>query len=150
MGLNFGLGYVALFVSSFLAATVIPFSSEAILSTMLLMGYDPALSLLLATAGNWLGGLTSYALGYWARYDWIERYLRISKEKTDKYIAITQKRGVWIALFTWLPLVGDIIAVALGMIKAPFWRTSAGMLIGKAARYAVWGWITLKGIELLG
>ena len=56
-------GYLGLFLSSFLGATIIPLSSEIVLSLLLTQGFDIKLSIIIATIGNWLGGLSSYYLG---------------------------------------------------------------------------------------
>ena len=58
------LGYFGLFVGSFVAATVVPFSSDVLLVGMLAAGGNIWLSVAVATLGNWLGGLTSYGLGW--------------------------------------------------------------------------------------
>ncbi|MGE4288611.1 MAG: YqaA family protein [Salinivirgaceae bacterium] len=139
----FELGYVGIFIASFLAATVVPFSSEVILSGMLAAGYAAFPSLVLATVGNWLGGLSSFYLGYLGKEVWIERYLRISKTKIEQFKEFILGKEAWIAFFCWLPLVGDVIAVALGLLHVSPLRVGIGMLIGKAVRYAVWAYFTL-------
>jgi len=139
----FELGYFGLFLASFLAATIIPFSSEAILSGFLVAGYNPILSLSLASLGNWLGGMTSYYLGYLGKEQWINKYLRIPATKTDKFKLAIKGKEQWISFFCWLPFIGDIIAVVLGLLRINVWRVSAGMLIGKVTRYAVWGYVTI-------
>lgn len=143
------LGYPLLFISSFLAATILPFSSELILSGMLVAGFDPYISLLVATVGNWLGGLTSYWIGWLGKWSWIERYLRISMEKIKKIHALISGKEGWIAFFCWLPVVGDALAVALGLLKANFYQSALWMLVGKASRYAVWGYLTLQTLQLI-
>ncbi|MDP2106901.1 MAG: hypothetical protein Q8J76_12975, partial [Desulfobulbaceae bacterium] len=72
-----GYGYPALFVVSFLAATLLPMGSEWLLATLLVRGFDPVLSIGLATFGNTLGGLTSYAIGLWGGPLLIRRVLRM-------------------------------------------------------------------------
>ena len=139
----FELGYWGLFLASFLAATVVPFSSEVILSGMLAAGYAAIPSLILATLGNWLGGLTSFYLGYLGKEVWIEKYLRIDNTKLERFKTFIAGKEAWIAFFCWLPLVGDVIAVALGLLHVSPLRVGIGMLIGKAARYAVWAYFTL-------
>ena len=57
-------GYIGLFVGSFLAATIFPFSSDVLLVGMLLAGGDPYITVVVATMGNWIGGLTSYWIGW--------------------------------------------------------------------------------------
>ncbi|MGD9992578.1 MAG: YqaA family protein [Salinivirgaceae bacterium] len=140
----FELGYWGLFLASFLAATVVPFSSEVILSGMLAAGYAAIPSLILATLGNWLGGLTSFYLGYLGKEVWIEKYLRIDNTKLERFKTFIAGKEAWIAFFCWLPLVGDVIAVALGLLHVSPLRVGIGMLIGKAARYAVWAYFTLS------
>lgn len=140
----FELGYWGLFLASFLAATVVPFSSEAILSGVIVAGYNPVLSLSIATLGNWLGGMSSYYLGYLGKQQWIEKYLRIPKDKTEKFKLKIAGKEQWIAFFCWLPFVGDVIAVCLGLLKISPMRVSIGMFIGKALRYVVWAWFTFK------
>lgn len=143
------VGYLGLFLASFLAATIVPFSSEAILTAVLMAGFNPIWALITATLGNWLGGLTSYYIGYWGKYQWIEKYLRIPSEKSERFKIYVKGKEGWIAIFTWLPFVGDILAVALGLLKAPFLNVCIWMLIGKMARYAAWGYLTLRGMELI-
>ncbi|MBI9068292.1 MAG: DedA family protein [Salinivirgaceae bacterium] len=133
----FNLGYLALFLASFLAATVVPFSSEAILSGMLLAKYNMVLCVGVATLGNFLGGLTSYYLGYLGREIWIEKYLKVPIEKVERIKAKIKGKEQWIAFFCWLPFVGDIIAIALGFVKMNVLNVSIGMFIGKLIRYLV-------------
>ncbi len=143
------LGYPLLFLASFLAATIVPFSSELILSGMLVAGFDPYVSLIIATLGNWFGGLISYWFGWLGKWKWIEKYLRISEVKMERvHTKIKGKEG-WIAFFCWLPIVGDMLAVALGLIKSNFYRSALWMLIGKGARYAVWGYLTMQTLRLI-
>jgi len=144
----FELGYLGLFLSSFLAATVVPFSSEAILSGMLMAGYPVPSSLVLATLGNWLGGLTSYYLGYLGKEEWIQTYLHIQKEKTGRFKQYIKGKETWIAFFCWLPFIGDVLAVAMGLLKISPLQTALGMFLGKALRYLVWAVFTIWIINL--
>jgi membrane protein YqaA with SNARE-associated domain len=82
-----------LFLASFLAATVVPFSSEALLSFLIINGTDPYAAVFVATAGNWLGGMSSYAIGYLGKWEWIEKYLRIKRETIEKWHNRLYKRG---------------------------------------------------------
>lgn len=143
------LGYLGLFLASFLAATILPFSSEFVLSGILAAGGDPALSLATATLGNWLGGVTSFWIGWVGKFEWIEKYLHIPQSKLKRWHRKVEGKEWWISFFCWLPGVGDIIAVILGLLKSNFWVSATGMLAGKALRYVVWGLITLEVIERL-
>ena len=79
------LGYLGLFLASFLAATVVPFSSEVIFSAMVFGGLDAWTCVWVATLGNWMGGMTSYYVGLLGKIEWIEKYFRIKKEKMESY-----------------------------------------------------------------
>jgi membrane protein YqaA with SNARE-associated domain len=141
------LGYLALFGASFLAATILPFSSEVMVTAMLVARFDPVYTLTVATAGNWLGGLSSYWIGWLGNWQWIEKYLRIKASLLEKIQSKIQGKEGWIALFCWVPFVGDPLAVALGLLKTRFLSTAFWMLVGKAARYVVWGYLTLRVME---
>ena len=74
-------GYIGLFLAAFLAATLLPFSSEVLFSTMLYGDYDFTLCLFSASAGNTLGGMSSYLLGFLVKWDWLAKHMNISMEK---------------------------------------------------------------------
>ena len=131
------LGYWGLFLACFLAATVLPFSSEAVLSGVIIAGGDPVLSLVIATIANWLGGMTSYGLGRLGNQDWITRFLRVSPSKIEQMNGYLNNRIGWASLLCWLPFVGDVIAVALGLMRANVWVVTIGMFIGKAVIYCL-------------
>ena len=131
-----------LFLASFLAATVVPFSSEALLTFLIINGTDPYSAVLVATAGNWLGGMSSFGIGYLGKWEWIEKYLRVERAKIEKWHDKLYKRGAILAFFCWAPAIGDVIAVGLGLIRANILITAVSMLAGKFLRYVVWGWLT--------
>lgn len=132
------LGYWGLFLASFLAATVLPFSSEVVFSALVFSGGDPWTSVWVATLGNWLGGMSCYYLGTLGKLDWIERYFKIKKASIDKFAVKIHKWGDWFAFFSFLPGIGDAIAVASGFFRCRWWLVALSMLAGKFARYVVW------------
>lgn len=131
-------GYLGLFIGTFLAATIMPLASEFLLVALILAGADPIKCFVFATAGNWLGGLTTFGIGWLGKWEWIEKYLRVSHEKLLKQKRIIDKIGPLAALLSWVPLVGDIFAVALGFYKLSPIKCAIYMLIGKSARFAAW------------
>jgi membrane protein YqaA with SNARE-associated domain len=131
-----------LFLASFLAATVVPFSSEALLVFLIANGNNAYTAVLVATAGNWLGGMSSYGIGYLGKWEWIEKYLRVRHETLAKWHDRLYRRGAIFAFLSWLPGVGDIFAVGLGLLRSNVWITALAMLAGKFIRYVFWGWIT--------
>ena len=130
------LGYWGLFLMSFLAATIIPMSSEGILAALLLNDFSPNLLLIAASTGNILGGMSSYALGYLGNWSIIEKYLKTKKEKVLKYENKIERFGALIAFFTWLPFIGDILAIGLGFFRVSIPKTILFMSFGKVLRYA--------------
>lgn len=117
-----------------MAATLIPMSSDVQLVALLTTGADPVVAVAAATAGNWLGGMLGYGMGRLGKLRW----LRMSEEKIERQRARVERWGSWAAFFTWLPLVGDVMAVALGVYRVSWVRTAAFMLLGKGGRYILW------------
>ena len=132
------LGLAGLFIGTFLAATILPFSSDALYAGALLAGLPPVAVLLTGTLGNWLGGVTTYFLGRLAKWEWVERVFKVKPETLEKQHRIIKKYGVWTALIIWVPFVGDVVALALGFYKCPAIWSLLLMLIGKMGRFAIW------------
>ncbi len=132
------LGYLGLFIGSFLASTIIPLSSDILFAGMLLAKGDPIICLIVASLGNWLGGMTSYFLGYLGKWKWIEKLFKVSREKLEKQKAKVEKYGIWLSLITWAPIFGDVFSIALGFYKVNPKLCAILMLIGRVARFLVW------------
>lgn len=129
-------GYIGLLVGSFLAATILPFSSELILATLLLNGFDPFYCLIIASAGNSLGGLTNYGIGRLGNPKWMLK-LGMTEVKLNRFQNASFKYGHWLAFFAWLPIVGDPLSIALGYFRAKIIPFILIMSLGKTLRYAV-------------
>lgn len=86
-------GYFGLFIAAFLAGSIIPFSSEAVLGLLLIAGYDSWGCVFSATLGNWLGGVTCYYIGYLGKTEWIHTYLKIPEEKLSKMQRFLKGKG---------------------------------------------------------
>ena len=130
-------GLPALFLACFLAATILPFSSEALLLAMALGPWATWSLLATASIGNTLGGVVNYAIGRWVPEEKLMRRFKVDPAKAARWNALVQRHGAWCALLCWLPVIGDPIAIALGIFRARFWPVVLLMLVGKAARYAV-------------
>lgn len=131
-------GYIGLFIGSFLAATVIPFSSDVLLVGLLALGASPVEAVVVATLGNWLGGLSSYWLGYIGRWEWLERYFNVKEETLVRQQSRVERWGASLALLSWLPAIGDVFAIALGFYRLDAKWCAIYMLIGKGARFVMW------------
>ena len=119
----------ALFLAAFVSATVLPANSEIVLVAVLKAHPDRAVAALaLATIGNTLGGLTTYALG---------RLVPRRKEHGTRLVALLRRYGAWALLLSWLPISGDALCAAAGWLRVPFAASLAAIAAGKLARYLV-------------
>ena len=130
-------GYVSLFLLSFLASTIIPIGSEWLLITMVIKGMNPILSVASATTGNTLGACTTYAIGIYGS-EWVSRKLlrfdELSRKRAEMFYA---KFGVWSLLFSWLPIVGDPLCLAGGLLRINFGVFLLLVFVGKLLRYGL-------------
>lgn len=133
------LGYFGLFMAAFLAATILPFGSEFVFGGLIAAGFDVWTSIIIATLGNSLGGMTCYWFGSFGKIHWVEKYMRIKPEKVERMQTWLRGRGAAMSFFVFLPGVGDLIAVALGFLRANAWLVLIFMTLGKFGRYVVVG-----------
>ncbi len=132
-------GYAGLFIGAMLAATIVPFSSDVLLLALLAAGGDIVTSVIVASLGNWAGGMISYAMGHLGKWEWIEKWFKIKPETLEKQKARIDKYGSGLAFLTWLPGIGDLLAIGLGFYKVAPKKVALFMLIGKSARFICWG-----------
>ena len=133
-------GYVGLFLSAFVAGSILPFSSEVVLVILVRMGLDPLLCLFAAASGNTLGGMTCYWIGHLGKRDWITRYLRVEPAKIDRVSRFLEGKGALFAFFTFLPYVGEAVAIVLGLMRSNVWITAGSMFVGQYLRFGACGW----------
>jgi len=138
------LGYLGLFVAAFLAATILPLSSEVVLSILLLNGLSPVALVAVATAGNVLGSLTNYGLGYWASLAAIKKWLKMSEEEFVRAEQRFAKYGLFSLCFAWMPIVGDPITVIAGILRIRLLWFVVLVTIGKLLRYIVVSYLALQ------
>lgn len=108
---------------------------------MLAAGGEPITTVTVATIGNWLGGLTSYWVGWLGKLEWLERWFRVKHETIKRQRTKVERWGALLALMTWLPFVGDVFAIVLGFYKAKFLPSALCMFVGKCGRFVVWALI---------
>ncbi|MBY0475871.1 MAG: DedA family protein [Nitrosomonas sp.] len=126
---------LALFTSSFLAATLLPGGSEAVLVGVLLAYPDLHWqALILATIGNTLGGMSSYLIG---RLLPDEKTLHKKLEGNMRSLEWVRRHGTPILLLSWTPLIGDVLCVAAGWLRANWLWALLFIAVGKFARYWV-------------
>ena len=142
-------GYYGLFSVSFLAATILPISSEIVFIALLNANFNPSLLLLSATLGNWIGGMTNYYLGYLGKIEWIEKYFHVPMEKINKIKEKIYNKGAFMAFFCFLPAIGDIIGFALGFMRANVLIVNISMFLGKLFRYMILLYAFKHGLKYL-
>lgn len=131
-------GYLGLFAGSFLSALFIPLGADILFVALLANGFNPWVCLLLATLGGWLGGLLIYAVGYAGNAQRIKKLFHVKESQLIKQKARVEKYGSLLALFVWIPVLGDISNVALGFYRANRTKTFIFMFIGRMARFLLW------------
>jgi len=135
------LDYCFVFLISFLSATILPLGSEG---ALLFYASDGSLSVLflwlVASLGNTLGGVVNWWLGlYLLRYQ-DKNWFPVSHTTRLKTEKIFNRYGIWSLLFTWLPVVGDGIALISGVLRTSIWYFLPLVFVGKAIRYALLLW----------
>ena len=145
-----GAGLWGLFFSAFASATILPGSSEVVM-TALVTAY-PHLAwwaLAVALSGNVLGCLLTFGMG-WAGRQGYERFQGVSRkvDVDSPRIRNLRRRGPPALFLSFLPLVGDALVLAAGWLKMPFWQSMTWIALGKAARYTAL-LLGLKGVLAL-
>lgn len=133
-------GLPALFAVSFLAATVLPLASEWLLAALVARSVDLSAAVVIATAGNTLGALTTWAVGFWGGVWIMHRWLRVSDADRARAQGWYARWGSWTLLLAWLPVVGDPLCLVAGMLRIPLTRFIPLVAVGKAARYIAVAW----------
>lgn len=127
-------GLWSLFATSFLAATLLPGGSELLYVALLLRGDDAPLALLaVATLGNTLGGLSSFAVGRWLLR---KRPAAGFLARHERAVERVRRHGAPILLASWVPLIGDPLCVAAGWLGIGWAAAMLWIALGKCARYA--------------
>ena len=130
-------GAWGMFISAFLAGSILPFSSESVMIALLAVGVNPWTLLFTASAGNTLGGITCYCIGRIASPEWLQRTFRIKDKHMIRARALVSRWGAWMGLLCWVPILGDAILVTLGIMRSHPLATNLTMLVGRTLRYAI-------------
>ena len=137
-------GYIGLFVAAFLAATILPLSSEVVLTALLLSGLSPTTLVLVATVGNVLCSLVNYALGYWASVVVVKKWLRMSDADFVRAEQRFARYGMVSLLFAWVPIIGDPLTVIAGVLRIRLRWFLILVSAGKFLRYVVISYMVLE------
>lgn len=138
------LGYLGLFLGTFLSGTIVPLNSDLILVALLALGGNPWLCMIIATVGNWSGVMTSYLFGWLGKWEWLQKYFNVKLEKIEKQKKYIEKYGVWIALLPFIPILGIVGIIALGFYKIKPKTTALLVLIACVVRFLLWTILYIK------
>ncbi|MBO4465089.1 MAG: DedA family protein [Bacteroidales bacterium] len=133
------LGLLGLFLGTFLAGTVVPFSSDVLYVAILAAMPEKWMAcLIVAVVGNTVGTISTYFVGRAGKTEWIEKVFRVPQEKVEEQQATVRKYGPFAGLIGWVPFVGKPLLIALGFYKAPRFLTCLMIFVGIAVRFTVW------------
>lgn len=135
--------YVLLFCSALIAATILPFYSEAFLYVLVQQADSPILPLIVATCGNVLGSCINWWLGREILRFQKRRWFYFSAAQISRAQHWFQHYGLWTLLLSWLPIVGDPLTLIAGIMRVRFLYFLLLVSIGKAARYVFIVWLAL-------
>ena len=128
--------YLSLFFISFLAATILPFSSELTLAGLITTSnYDNVLLLIVASFGNVLGSVVNWVLGFYSRNLTIKKWFPFKETQIERSSKWFNKFGRWSLLFTWVPILGDPLTLVAGLLRVRFLDFIILVAIGKVSRY---------------
>jgi membrane protein YqaA with SNARE-associated domain len=138
------LGLLGLFLAAFLAGSVVPFPSEGVLVFLVGEGRPIALAVGVATAGNVLGAITLYGMGWGLERGLLRGRLRNRLANDPERLARARARierwGAWGLLLAWVPFVGDLFVLGAGLTGVRFGLFVTLVTLGKLGRYAVVAW----------
>lgn len=138
------LALSGLFLAAFAAATLIPAQSEAVLAALVLAQTHPLwLLLVIATTGNVLGSAVNWLLGRFLMRHSDHRWFPVPADKLDRAADWYRRWGYPSLLLSWVPVIGDPLTLAAGLLREPFWRFALIVTLAKGGRYLILAWATL-------
>ena len=130
--------YLSLFGISFLAATILPFSSELSLAGLIsTSNFNNSLLLIAASLGNILGSVVNWFIGYYSRNFTSKKWFPFNELQITTSSKWFEKFGKWSLLFAWVPILGDPLTLVAGLLRVKFLDFIILVAIGKVSRYLV-------------
>ena len=128
--------YSQLLIISFLAATILPFSSEVVLTTMYLSNsFETYFLLIFTSIGNILGSVANWYLGKKITIFQNRKWFPVSTEQLERSRKYFQKYGLWSLLLSWIPIIGDPLTLLAGVLNVRFSIFLLLVSISKISRY---------------
>lgn len=130
-------GYWGMGILSFLSGSIVPIASEVLLVFFLNLGLNAVSLTLVATLGNTLGGITCFMIGYLTNKATVQKLFRISDRRMKRADMMIQKYGFWTAALSFVPVIGEALLVALGIMRVDKYKVMSVMAFGKFVRYVL-------------
>ncbi len=130
-------GYLGMGIMAFLAGTVVPITSEVLLVFFLGIGLNAVGLTLAATIGNTLGGVTCFMIGYLTTKDKVQKFFKVPDRRMKRADMLIQKYGYWTAAFSFLPVLGEVFLLSLGIMRVNRFKVISLMALGKLFRYSL-------------
>ena len=130
--------YLSLFGISFLAATILPFSSELSLAGLIsTSNFNNSLLLIAASLGNILGSVVNWFIGFYSRNFTSKKWFPFNELQITTSSKWFEKFGKWSLLFAWVPILGDPLTLVAGLLRVRFLDFIILVAIGKVSRYLI-------------
>lgn len=129
-------GYWGMGILSFLSGSVLPIASEILLLFFLNLGLSAVWLTVVATVGNTFGGISCFMLGYLTNKNTVQKVLRIPEKRMKRADIMIQKYGYWTAALSFVPAIGEVLLVVLGIMRVNKYKVITVMFLGKFVRYA--------------
>jgi membrane protein YqaA with SNARE-associated domain len=130
------MAYLSLFIISFLAATLLPMSSELTLAGLLSTNTYNSFALLgIASLGNVLGSVFNWLLGFYFLKHINKKWFPFKQNQITSTSKWFQKFGIWSLLFAWVPIIGDPLTFVAGILRVKFFSFLILVAVGKISRY---------------
>jgi len=143
-----GNAYVSIFISSFLAATVVPFGQEAVLAYFINQKFDFSSIIIIATLGSYASSALIYYIGMKGSNAFLHQIVNFNEEQIKSAKEKFEKYGPLILFFSWVPIVGDPLTFVAGLLKFDFSKFTAYVMLGKAFRFIVAGAVMLNILQV--
>lgn len=141
-------GYVGMGLAAFLAGTFVPFNSEILLAALLAAStMNPVMTVAAATVGNVAGSMVNYYIGRMADPDKLAASMKIKPQRLERATRWVQRYGAWTGMFTFLPILGSVIAIALGLLRVNAGAVLLATTVGKLGRYIIVAWPVVAALR---
>ena len=138
------LAYLTLAASAFVAATIFPLQSEAVLVGLMLTGEHPVWALVLvASVANTAGSVVNWGLGHLIHRYRDRSWFPASPEALARAEGWYRRWGHWSLMLSWAPIIGDPLTVVAGVLREPLWRFLLLVALAKTGRYVTLALITI-------